>query len=187
MLEQAQSIKDYIIEIRRLVHQQPELGYQEVNTAKLVAKQLKALDLSYQTGIAKTGVIAEISKGNGPTVLIRADMDALPIHEETGLSFESKIPGVMHACGHDTHTAMLLGAAKLLTQASFKGTLRFLFQPSEESSYDDPDGFSGAQRVVAEGLLDDVDAAIGLHQMPTMPTASIAITKGSVMAQGNRA
>jgi len=109
-------------------------------------------------------------------------MDALPIQEDTGLSFQSKIPGVMHACGHDTHSAMVLGAVKLLKEASFKGTIRFLFQPAEEGNYDDPDGFSGAQRAIVEGVLSGVDAAIGLHQIPTIETGKIAITMGSVMA-----
>ncbi len=182
MLEKAQSIKDYIIKARRDIHQHPELGYQEVATSNYVADRLEELGVTYKTGVARTGIIAEIKKGEGPTVLLRADMDALPIQENTGLAFASKIPGVMHACGHDTHTAMLLGAINLLRDASFNGTLRFLFQPAEEGNYDDPDGFSGAQRVILEGALDDVDAAIGLHQIPTMATGTIAITPGSVLA-----
>lgn len=182
MLDKAKSIKEFIVSTRREIHQHPELGYQEINTAKLVAKQLDAIGIPYQTGIAKTGLVAEIKRGSGPTVLVRADMDALPIDEETGLDFQSTTPGVMHACGHDTHTAMLLGTIKLLQDESFAGTIRFLFQPAEEGNYDDPDGFSGAQRMIVEGALEDVDAAIGLHQMPTIPTGTIAITKGSVMA-----
>ena len=182
MLDKAQAIKDFIIRIRRDIHQQPELGYQEFNTAKLIARQLDEMDVSYQSGFAKTGIVADLKQGQGPTVLIRADMDALPIHEETGLDFRSKTPGVMHACGHDTHSAMLLGVAKLLKDESFNGSIRFLFQPSEENNYDDPDGFSGAQRMIVEGALDGVDVAIGLHQIPTMPAGTITITTGSVMA-----
>lgn len=182
MLDDAQKISDFIVQARRDIHQHPELGYQEVATAKYVAAKLDELGIDYQTGFAKTGVVAEISKGEGPTVLLRADMDALPIQEDTGLEFGSKVPGVMHACGHDTHTAMLLGAIKLLQDTEFTGTLRFLFQPAEEGNYDDPDGFSGAQRMILEGAIDGVDAAIGLHQIPTMETGSIAITKGSVLA-----
>lgn len=182
MLKRAKNIADYIVQARRDIHQHPELGYQEVKTAQYVAQQLNQLGVEYKTGFAKTGVIAEISKGSGSTILLRADMDALPIQEDTGLEFQSQVPGVMHACGHDTHTAMLLGAVKLLKEESFSGTLRFLFQPAEEGNYDDPDGFSGAQRMILEGALDDVDVAIGLHQMPTMETGTIAITDGGVLA-----
>jgi len=182
MLIKAQTIKDFIINTRRDIHRHPELGYQEFNTAKLIAEQLDEIGIPYQTGFAKTGVIAELKRGEGPTVLVRADMDALPIDEDTGLTYKSTTPGVMHACGHDTHTAMLLGTIKLLQNEAFTGTIRFLFQPAEEGNYDDPDGFSGAQRMIVEGALENVDAAIGLHQMPTMPTGTIAITTGSVMA-----
>lgn len=182
MLTKAQTIKDFIVNTRRDIHERPELGYQEIGTAGYVAQRLDEMGISYKTGFAKTGVVAELTKGDGPVILVRADMDALPIQEDTGLSFQSKNPGVMHACGHDTHTAMLLGAINLLKQESFSGTLRFIFQPAEEGNYDDPDGFSGAQRMIVEGVLDGVDAAIGLHQMPTMETGTIAITDGSVMA-----
>ena len=182
ILGHAKSIKDYIIQVRRDIHQHPELGYQEEVTSRYVASKLDELGISYQTGFAKTGIIAELAKGSGPTILLRADMDALPIQEETGLEFQSRVAGVMHACGHDTHTAMLLGAIKLLNDQPYNGTLRFVFQPAEEGNYDDPDGFSGAQRMILEGALDDVDAAIGLHQIPTMETGTIAITNGSVLA-----
>ena len=182
MLDKAQTIKGFIVKTRREIHQQPELGYQEFNTAKLIIRQLDEMGISYQSGFARTGILANIKHGSGPTVLVRADMDALPIHEETGLDFQSKTPGIMHACGHDTHTAMLLGVANLLKDESFSGAIRFLFQPAEENNYDDPDGFSGAQRMIVEGALDGVDAAIGLHQMPTMSSGTITITTGSVMA-----
>ena len=182
ILENAKKIKEYIVAARRAIHEHPELGYQEVNTSKYVAKCLQEIGVPYKSGFAKTGIVAEITKGSGSTILVRADMDALPIQEDTGLSFHSRIPGVMHACGHDTHTAMLLGAVKLLKDTHFNGTFRFLFQPAEEGNYDDPDGFSGAQRMIVEGVLDNVDAAIGLHQIPTMDTGTIAITRGSVLA-----
>ena len=182
MKQKAQIIKTFIINTRRRIHQHPELGYREQRTAQIITQLLDELGVSYQTGFAKTGVVAEIRKGEGPTVLVRADMDALPIQEETGLEFQSQVPGCMHACGHDTHTAMVLGVVKLLCQETFRGGLRFLFQPAEEGNYDDPDGFSGAQRMIVEGALDGVDAAIGLHQIPTMATGEIAISRGSVMA-----
>ncbi|WP_455375471.1 M20 metallopeptidase family protein [Kaarinaea lacus] len=182
MLDKSQAIRDYVVNARRDIHQHPELGYQEVNTSNYIVARLDEMGLTYQSGYAKTGVVSEITKGVGPVVLVRADMDALPIQEDTGLAFQSRIPGVMHACGHDTHTAMLLGAVKLLKDEPFAGTLRFLFQPAEEGNYDDPDGFSGAQRMIVEGAIDNVDAAIGLHQIPTMKTGTIAITPGSVLA-----
>jgi len=182
MLENAINIKDYIVDTRRNIHQHPELGYQEYSTSRFVATCLDELGVLYETDIAKTGIVAEIKKGSGPIILLRADMDALPIQEQTGLDFQSKNPGIMHACGHDTHTAMLLGAVKLLKDTFFEGTIRFMFQPAEEGNYDDPDGFSGAQRMIVEGALDNVDAAIGLHQIPTMETGTIAITRGSVLA-----
>lgn len=182
LLVKALEIKDFISQIRQTIHRHPELGYQEVKTSQLVTRCLDDMNISYQTGVAKTGVVAELTRGHGPRILVRADMDALPIQEETGLSYESTIPGLMHACGHDTHTAMLLGAIELLRNEDFKGSLRFLFQPSEEGSYDDPDKLSGAQRAIREGVLQGVDAAIGLHQYPTLATGKIAITQGSIMA-----
>lgn len=182
MLEKALDIKSFIIDARRTIHRRPELGYREYDTAKYVMSKLDELGVSYKAEVARTGVVADISQGPGPTVMIRADMDALPIQEDTGLEYQSQNPGVMHACGHDTHTAMVLGAAKLLKNETFQGTIRFLFQPAEEGNYDDPDGYSGAQRAIHEGVLDGVDAAIGLHQIPTMPTGVIAVTKGSVLA-----
>ena len=129
-----------LIQIRRQIHQQPELGYQEYNTAALVCKELDALQIPYKTGIAKTGVVATLSKGDGPCIALRADMDALPIQEETGLGlYNRQLKGKMHACGHDVHTTMLIGAAHLLKQKDFNGTVKFIFQPSEEGSYDDPE------------------------------------------------
>src|SRR3954463_15168260 len=119
-----------LIQIRRQIHQKPELGYREYNTAALVCSELDALQISYKNGIAKTGVIATLSKGNGPCIALRADMDALPIQEETGLEFTSQVNGKMHACGHDVHTTMLIGAAHLLKGKEFKGTVKFIFQPS---------------------------------------------------------
>jgi N-acetylcysteine deacetylase len=182
MRSKAEAIANDIIAIRRELHRQPELGYQEVRTAQLVCQQLDRLGISYRSGVAKTGVVAELSMGTGKTVALRADMDALPITEATGLPFSSENPGVMHACGHDAHIAMLLGAARLLKDEQFQGTIRFLFQPSEEDNAGDPDGYSGAKRMLMEGALEGVDAALGLHQAPMLPTGTISLREGAVLA-----
>ncbi|GHD68465.1 M20 metallopeptidase family protein [Jeongeupia chitinilytica] len=182
MRAQAEALRDYIVAIRRDLHQHPELGYRETRTAQQVIAQLTTLGLPYHGGVAGTGVVAELKKGDGPTVIIRADMDALPIIEDTGLPFSSCHPGVMHACGHDTHVAMGLGAARLLLDADFAGTVRFVFQPAEEGCYDDPDGWSGGQRMVKEGVHAGASAAIALHQVPILPTGQISIRDGAVMA-----
>lgn len=182
MLDQAQAIASDIIAIRRKLHRFPELGYQEVRTAQLICRELDKLGVGYRSGVAGTGVVAEIGAGSGRTVALRADMDALPIEEATGLPFSSEHPGVMHACGHDAHTAMLLGAIRLLKNRDFSGTLRFLFQPSEEDNHGDPDGYSGAKRMLVEGALQGVDCALGLHQAPMLPTGTISLRDGAVLA-----
>lgn len=195
MLQEALDIQDDIIKNRRHIHQHPELSYQESNTAKYVASCLEQMGVYHKTGMAITGVVAEISK-NGheeidlaaghkpvePIIIVRADMDALPIQEDTGLDFASRVDGVMHACGHDTHTAMVLGVVKLLKNKPFKGTVRFLFQPAEEGPANDPEGLTGAQRMVQEGVCDNVSAALGLHQIPTLPTGLISIRHHAVMS-----
>ena len=195
MLAKAQAIQENILKVRRQIHQHPELSYQENETAKTVMRHLDALGIYYRSGIAKTGVVAEISKNGSqtinlaagekalePIIIVRADMDALPLQEDTDLPFASKVPGVMHACGHDTHTAMVLGAVELLKDIPFKGTVRFLFQPAEEGAGDDKEGISGARRMVMEGVCKDVSAALGLHQIPTMKTGYISIKQHAVMA-----
>ena len=134
MLEKAQALAPELIRIRRDIHQHPELSFQELRTAQLVADTLLEIGIQPQTGIGRTGVTAQIGSGNGPTIAIRADMDALPITEKNNLPFKSHNPGVMHACGHDAHTAILLGAAHLLQQSlandNWQVSVRFLFQPS---------------------------------------------------------
>ncbi|WP_053406590.1 M20 family metallopeptidase [Persicobacter sp. CCB-QB2] len=182
MKTKALALKDYIIDIRRKIHANPELGYQEYETANLVAGELRKLGLEPQMEVAKTGVVAEFRKGAGPLIALRADMDALPIQEATGLPFASQIPNVSHACGHDAHTAMLLGAAKILKEEEFEGGIRLIFQPAEENNYDDPDRFSGGERMVKENVMEGVDYAVALHQVPMMPSGMMSLTDGPVMA-----
>lgn len=186
MKAKAEKIAAEIVTLRREIHRFPELGFQEVKTSQLICKTLGELGINYQKGVARTGVVAEIKRGQGKTVALRADMDALPITEQSGLPYASEHPGVMHACGHDAHTAMLLGAARLLQNEKFTGTVRLLFQPSEENNLGDTDGFSGAKRMIAEGVLQGVDYALGLHQAPMIPTGTISLRGGPVLAAADR-
>ncbi|MGZ3862052.1 MAG: M20 metallopeptidase family protein [Bacteroidia bacterium] len=185
---------DKLISVRRKIHSNPEIGYQEFETAETICKELDSLGIPYKKGIAKTGVIATLKKGDGPCVVLRADIDALPIREENNLDFKSSKKGkavngtdfpIMHACGHDMHTTMVLGAAALLKEEDFKGTVKFVFQPSEEGVYDDPDKKSGGQRIVESGELDDAKAALGLHVHPLLPVGKIAYKLGQALACAN--
>ncbi|MCB0214346.1 MAG: amidohydrolase [Anaerolineae bacterium] len=181
MLDKAKSLFPELIRLRRDIHRHPELSFQEVRTAKLVADTLQEIGgISIKTGIGKTGVIGELSSGDGPTIAIRADMDALPIIETTGAEYTSTHNGVMHACGHDAHTAILLGVAHLLkdsfAQDNLKGTVRFLFQPSEENC--DSEGLSGAPRMIEDGAMEGVDAVIALHVESTSPSGQVRIAGG---------
>lgn len=171
-------LQDELIALRQDFHRHPELGFEEVRTSRIVADYLKALGLTPRTGIAKTGVTADIVGAlPGPTILLRADMDALPITEETGLSFCSEHPGKMHACGHDGHTAILLVTAKILAarRPKLKGTVRVLFQPAEE-------GPGGAEPMIAQGVLDQVDAALGLHLWLSLATGQVNFCPGPMLA-----
>ena len=176
---EAKKISDWIIEIRRELHKHPELMYEEFKTNELVRRELDQLDITYKSPIAKTGVLATIGNGSGPCVALRADMDALPIHEETDVPFRSKIDGKMHACGHDCHTAMLLGAAKILKsrESEINGTIKLLFQPAEE-------GGAGGKLMREEGVLDNpkVERIFGLHVWPQMPTGQIGSREGTFLA-----
>jgi amidohydrolase len=172
------SLKNELVALRRDFHQHPELGFEEFRTAGVVADYLRGLGLEPRCGIAKTGVTADIVGAlPGPTVLLRADMDALPITEETGLEFASRHPGKMHACGHDGHTAILLVTAKLLVQRRqrLRGTVRVLFQPAEE-------GPGGAAPMIAEGVLDGVQAALGLHLWLHLATGQVNFCPGPMLA-----
>lgn len=179
-LEQAQSIREWIIGIRRDLHQYPELGYQEHRTSQVIRDHLHALRIPYRYPVAETGVVAQVGTGRPPCVALRADMDALPIQEETDVPFRSRHEGKMHACGHDAHVAMLLGAARLLKahEHALPGTVRLLFQPAEE-------GGAGGERMCAAGVLDDdppVQRIFGLHVWPFAPTGTVVGREGTFMA-----
>lgn len=180
MLARARMLKGEIVRLRRTIHQKPELGFDVYETAGLVARTLADMGIETQTGVGKTGVVARLGQGRGPAIGIRADMDALPILEQTGVEYASKIPGKMHACGHDAHTAMLLGVAMLLKEADLPGEVRLLFQPSEEVF--DEDGISGAPRMIADGALDGLDAVIALHVDSTLEVGKIKVAPGVAQA-----
>ncbi len=171
------SIEKNIIDWRRDFHQYPELGFDEHRTSKIIGEALKEMGLAPKMNVGKTGVTADLTFGDGPTIALRADMDALPMQEASGLDFSSKHDGVMHACGHDGHMAMLLGAAKVLTQNgnSFNGTVRFIFQPAEE-------GAGGARYMIEDGCLDGVDEIYGIHVWNYQPVGEVGITDGPVLA-----
>jgi len=180
MLAEAQAIKEQLVQWRRTIHQWPELGFDLPRTSALVASALTELGVELRTGVGKSGVVAYLGDGDGPVIGVRADMDALPIHEENTLPYASQTAGKMHACGHDSHTAMLLGVAALLSQRSFPGQVRLLFQPSEEGGYDH--GVSGAPRMIEDGALDGVDAVIALHVYGTLDTGTVVVDEGVVGA-----
>jgi amidohydrolase len=174
---QAQQLADQIVAWRRDIHMHPELGFQEQRTARLVADTLAELGIETQTGVGKTGVVGYLGEGS-PVIGIRADMDALPIDEENDVPYRSQTPGVMHACGHDAHTAILLGVAKMLAGMPDRppGQVRFLFQPSEENS--DSEDKSGAVRMIEDGALEGVDAVIALHVASDLPAGVITVEDG---------
>lgn len=178
--QSAQDLSHYLIEVRRDIHKNPELGFQEVRTAGVVAKTLTGLGLEVTTGIAKTGVVALLDSGKpGPTILVRFDMDALPIQEQTNAEYASQIPGVMHACGHDAHVAIGLGVAKVLSahRENLRGRVKFMFQPAEE-------GLGGAEKMIQEGVLENPrpDYALAMHVWNEKPVGWVGIKPGALMA-----
>ena len=170
-----------IVTLRRDIHREPELGFDTEKTAEKVLDALDGLPLEIQTGVAQNGVVATLEGGggNGPTVALRADMDALPIHEATDLPFASEIDGKMHACGHDGHTSMLVGAARALCQDHLRerlsGTVRFVFQPAEE-------GYAGGRAMIEEGVAEDVRQIFALHLWPGLKFGVAATKAGPIMA-----
>ena len=175
MLKQSHAISEELIEWRRDFHMHPEIGFELHRTSKIVADELEKMGYRVKRGVGKTGVVAEIGEG-GKVIAIRADMDALPILEMNETEYVSKNEGAMHACGHDSHTAMALGAALLLSKEKLPGRVRFLFQPCEETT--DEEGLSGAQRMAAEGAMDGVDYVIAQHVDPSKPVGTIGINAG---------
>jgi hippurate hydrolase len=169
-----------IVALRRDIHREPELGFDTERTAEKVLTSLDGLPLDIETGVAENGIVATLKgKGDGPTVALRADMDALPIQEETGLPFSSEIEGRMHACGHDGHTSMLVGAAHALSQEDVRdrlsGAVKFVFQPAEE-------GGGGGKVMVDEGVVEDVTSIFALHLWPGLPFGKVATKAGPIMA-----
>ncbi|HET9983639.1 MAG TPA: amidohydrolase [Longimicrobiales bacterium] len=185
LLVRARQLAPQLVEVRRDLHRYPELGFQEVRTAAVAAERVAALGYRVRRGVGRTGVVAELGSG-GPVVALRADMDALPIQEESEQDYRSTVAGVMHACGHDAHVSMLLGAATLLAELAQRGelpagTVRLLFQPSEECS--DAENKSGAMRMVDDGAMDGVGAVFGLHIGAHLPAGkAFLVQPGPVMA-----
>ena len=180
--EEAARLEPRLIEMRRDLHRHPELAFEEVRTAGIVAAELARLGIPHRTGVGKTGVVGVIEGGRpGPTLALRADMDALPIHEETGLDFASTVAGRMHACGHDIHTVTLLGAAEVLQglRANLAGRVVLIFQPAEEV-------LEGGPAMVADGAADGIDMAIGFHNHPDKPVGTFGYVRGPSLAASDR-
>ncbi|CAG4917371.1 M20 aminoacylase family protein [Paraburkholderia gardini] len=182
LIPEIQAAQGEIQTIRRTIHAHPELRYEETQTADLVAKNLTAWGIEVHRGLGKTGVVGVLKRGTSErSVGLRADMDALPVHELNTFEHRSRNDGKMHACGHDGHTAMLLGAARYLAEhGDFDGTIVFIFQPAEE-------GGAGAQAMIDDGLFTrfPVDAVFGIHNWPGMPAGNFGVTEGPIMASSN--
>ena len=176
----AAGMQDEMVRLRRDFHRHPELGFQENRTAAVIAAYLRGLGMEVHEGIGKTGVVGVLRGGApGKTLMLRADMDALPIQERNDCTYRSVNPGVMHACGHDGHMAVLLGAAALMSEIRdrMKGRIKFVFQPAEEGS-------GGARHMIQDGVLKDpdVDAAFGLHLITALPCRTVGWGRGTIMA-----
>ena len=180
LTDAAAGVQSEVVELRRALHREPELGLQLPKTQAKVLEALTGLGLDITTGESTTSIVADLVCGEGPTVLLRADMDALPLTEDSGEPFTSEVEGVMHACGHDGHTAMLMGAAKILAERrdELRGTVRFMFQPGEE-------GYHGARYMMEEGVLDGVDKCYALHCTTYLPAGFIAGRAGPMLASAD--
>lgn len=183
LLDRATGFRNELIDMRRDLHRHPELSFCESRTAGVAAGAVESLGWRVRRGVGRTGVLAELGSG-GPLIALRADMDALPIQESSEADYRSTVRGVMHACGHDAHVSMLVGAARLLSEAhgagDLKGTVRLLFQPSEECS--DEEGKSGATRMIEDGAMEGVDAVFGLHIGAHLELGRAYISPGPIMA-----
>jgi len=183
--EEIAGLKDELIALRRDFHMHPELGFQEIRTSRIVGDYLENLGMDVTRGVGKTGVTGLLKgKEKGKTVMLRADMDALPVQELNDVPYRSQNDGVMHACGHDGHTAMLLAGAKILSRhkGELKGSIKFIFQPCEETMP------GRAKAMIDDGVMENpyVDAAFGLHMASEIPIGMIGITEGAVMAAGDK-
>ena len=180
LLEEGKQLRDELQSFRRVLHANPELSFEEKETAQRIAQYIDALNIPYEMNIGGHGIVAQINgEPGGATIALRADMDALPIQEEADVPFASQNNGVMHACGHDAHVTMLLGAMKLLQQQKLVGNVRFLFQSAEEIN-------AGAKAMVQAGALDDVSEIYGLHNLPTLAAGKLATCHGSMMGSVDR-
>ena len=179
ILDQANSLKEELVGWRREFHMHPELGFQETRTSARVSEVLHSLGYRVKTGVGRTGVVGERGEAK-PLIALRFDMDALPIQEENDVPYASRVPGVMHACGHDAHTAIGLGIATVLSEELLEGTLRLIFQPSEEG--EDEEGFSGAYRMMQDGVMEGVEGVLALHVDPDFTVGDIAVEAGPASA-----
>ncbi|PPA69376.1 M20 metallopeptidase family protein [Jeotgalibacillus proteolyticus] len=183
---QADQLASQLKEWRRTLHQCPELSFQEYETARIIAGALEKMDgVNVERGIGlETSVVGTLTSGEGPVIAIRADIDALPINEENAISYRSRNNGIMHACGHDAHAAILLGVAAILSKAfkkgEIKGTVKFVFQPAEEKT--DEKGLSGSPYLLQAGVYNGVEAAIALHMCPWLPVGQAQVNDGFSMA-----
>ncbi len=178
IINEIKPLQNEMINWRRKIHKNPELGFEEKITSDFIAEKLTEFGIDIHRGLAKTGVVGKIVNGKGPSIGLRADMDALPVEEKNTFKYRSKFPGKMHACGHDGHVSMLLGAAKYLaTKKNFNGTVNLIFQPAEE-------GLGGADMMIKDGLFKKfpMESVYGLHNWPGMPAGHFGIGKGAMMA-----
>jgi amidohydrolase len=173
------ALRETLVALRRDLHAWPELAFAERRTAARVVEFLQGSAARLTTGVGGTGVIASPPPAPGPTVLLRVDLDALPLQEQTGAAYASRVPGVMHACGHDGHAAIGAAAARILAQRRLPGAVRVLFQPAEE-------GEGGAQAVIADGALEDVDVVLGIHLWNELPLGTLGVKAGPLMAAVDR-